>query len=299
LRTLLIDADSEAFAASAAAETIRYVGHLDDGTFIGPVEGMKALNALVPEGRQCVPYKQKEVRPIEQAQIFFDARIRRVVDAAEGKWGSLKVELYISGKINYRHLIDPTYKWSRDRNERPYHLHAIRQHAIDQWGARVCPTWEADDEIGMRATELGEGGYIVSSLDKDLRQIPGDHLVLEQSGVKGYLLVSPRGGALRMYAQTLAGDPTDNVPGCWRIGYDTAFTLLEPVVDSGPAAMWAKVLEVYEASLVKYGRDTCGYIDARAQALRTAQMVYILRHRPDGPIPPRWHPPIVHAGREA
>lgn len=291
MKTLLIDADSEAFAASAAAEELRYVGQLSDGSFVGPVTGMKALNALVPEGQECVPFKSREVRPLEQALIFFDARIRRVVDAAQGKWGELRVELYLSGKVNYRHLIDDTYKWARDRVERPYHLHAVRQHAIDSWKARVCKTWEADDEIGMRATELGAGNFIVSSLDKDLRQIPGDHLVLEQSGVKGYMLVTPKGGLMRLYGQILAGDSTDNVPGCWRIGYDTAFTMLEPVVDEGEPALWARVLEVYEESLRKHGRDACGYIDARAQAMNTAQMVYILRDRPEGLLPPRWSPP--------
>jgi hypothetical protein len=290
VRPLLIDADSEAFAASAACEKKRYLGHIlgtatpgEDAYVIGPFNGKRALNAAIPEGRQCVPYESREIGPVEQATLFFDARIRRVLAAAEERYGKVRPELYLSGRVNFRHLIDASYKWSRERTDRPYHLHAVRQHAIDQWGARVALLWEADDEIGMRATELDTGGveYLVSSLDKDLRQIPGKHLVLEQSGVKGHLTVSTRGAELRLFAQILAGDSTDNIRGCWQIGYDTAFTLLEPIVDQGPLAMWTKVVEVYQASL-----------DARAAALHTAQLVYIQRTRPAGDLlPMRWVPP--------
>lgn len=298
MRRLLIDADSEAFAASAAAETKRYVGHLThaDGRqeFIGPFDGKRKLNAAIPEGATCVPYESKEVQPLAQAQGFFDARIRRVIAAARERYGEVTPELYISGRVNFRHLLDSGYKWSRERNDRPYHLHAVKQHAVDQWWAKVCPLWEADDEIGMRATELTLGGvpYLVSSLDKDLRQIPGRHLVLEQSGVKGHLEVTDRGAQLRLYAQILAGDSTDNIRGCWQVGYDGAFTLLEPIVDQGPRAMWDAVVAAYQRSIDKYGRDKCGYFDARAAALHTAQLVYIQRYRPaDGRLPARWVPP--------
>jgi len=300
VRTLLIDADSEAFAASAAAERKRYLGHVlgtetTPDLFVGPYESKRDLTRDIPEGRALVAYESREVSPVEQATGFFDARIRRVIAAAEERYGKVRAELYLSGRVNFRHLIDATYKWARDRNDRPYHLHAVKQHAINEWGAKVALLWEADDEIGMRATELtqAETGYIVSSLDKDLRQIPGRHLVLEQSGVKGHLDVTERGAQLRLYAQILAGDSTDNIRGCWQVGYDTAFNLLEPVVDHGPVAMWEVVLATYQRSLDKYGRDKCGYLDARAAALHTAQLVYIQRRRPDGRLlPERWTPPV-------
>lgn len=304
MRVLLIDADSEAFAASAATERKRYLGHVlgtatagEEAKVIGPFDGKRALNAAIPEGRMCVPYESKEVSPLEQATGFFDARVRRVIAAAEERYKEgVRPELYLSGRVNYRHLIDASYKWSRERNERPYHLHAVKQHAVDQWQAKVALLWEADDEIGMRATELATGGvdYCVSSLDKDLRQIPGRHLVLEQSGVKGHLDVSERGAQLRLYAQILGGDSTDNIRGCWQVSYDGAFTLLEPVVDQGPRAMWEAVVATYQKSLDKYGRDKCGYLEARAAAVHTAQLVYIQRHRPhEGALPGRWLPPDV------
>lgn len=299
MRVLLIDADSEAFAASAAAERKTYVGQLQatdilPAEFLGPFEGKRALNQAIPEGRLCVPFESKEVSPLEVATGYFDARVRRVIAAAEERYGQVRPELYLSGRINFRHLLDASYKWSRERTDRPYHLQAVKQHAIDEWGAKVALLWEADDEIGMRATELTLGAvdYCVSSLDKDLRQIPGRHLLLEQSGVKGHLEVTERGAQLRLYAQILGGDPTDNIRGCWQVSYDGAFGLLEPIVDKGPRAMWEAVVAAYQRSIEKYGRDKCGYMDARAAALHTAQLVYIHRYRPqDRTLPARWIPP--------
>lgn len=300
MRVLLIDADSEAFAAAAAAERKRYLGYLlgtadQPASVIGPFDGKRDLNKAIPEGRQCVPYESKEVSPLEVAQGYFDARIRRVIAAAKERYKNVAPELYISGRVNFRHLIDASYKWSRERVDRPYHLQAVKQHAIDQWSAKVALLWEADDEIGMRATELTTGrvDYVVSSLDKDLRQIPGRHLVLEQSGVKGHMEVTERGALLRLYAQILGGDPTDNIRGCWQVSYDGAFTLLEPLVDQGAGVLWATVVETYRKSLAKYGRDKCGYMDARAAAIHTAQLVYIQRNRPEGQLPERWQPPDV------
>jgi hypothetical protein len=302
VRVLLIDADSEAFAASAAAEQKRYVGLLEGEDpqglprVIGPFDGKRKLMAALPEGATCTPYESRTVSLLDQATGFFDARIRRVIAAAEERYGKVRPELYLSGRVNFRHLIDAGYKWARERTERPYHLHAVRQHAIDQWSAKVALLWEADDEIGMRATELTLAGvdYCVSSLDKDLRQIPGRHLVLEQSGVKGHLEVTDRGALFRLYSQILMGDSTDNIPVCLMSGYDVAFTLLEPIVDSGPLALWEAVVARYQASLDRYGREKCGYLDARAAAIHTAQLVYIQRHRPEGTnLPARWVPPDV------
>jgi hypothetical protein len=300
VRVLLIDADSEAFAASAAAERKRYVGLLEGESSrglprtIGPFDGKRALNAAIPEGAQCLPYESREVFPVEQATGFFDARIRRVIAATEERYGKVRPELYLSGRVNFRHLIDAGYKWTRERDPRPYHLQAVRQHAIDQWSAKVALLWEADDEIGMRATELDTGAvdYVVSSLDKDLRQIPGRHLVLEQTGVKGHLEVTERGALMRLYSQILMGDAVDNIPGCYQVGQKRAFDILEPVVDQGPVEMWAAVVRAYQESLDKYGRERCGYMNARAAALHTAQLVYIQRRRPDGDLlPGRWLPP--------
>lgn len=294
MRTLLIDADSEVFAAAAAAETRRIVLLLDGGTLSGPFASIKEATASLGKDHAGVPFRSREVTSEEGACLLLDARLRRVLYQAQERYGEVKRELYLTGKLNYRHLIDPTYKGNRETVERPYWLPMLREHCQATWQAKVTRTWEADDEIGIRAAELGPDQAIVASVDKDLRQIPGRHIILG----KGHLEMTERGAMLRLYCQILCGDMTDNVRGClsekradWQMGYEAAFTYLEPFVDGGERALWAAVVARYQSMRDKWGTDTCGYIDARGAALHTAQLVYILRQRPNGQVPGRWTPP--------
>jgi hypothetical protein len=286
VKTLLIDADSEVYAAAAAAESRRVVGLLDNGALCGPFASIKELTANLGKHAATVLFRSREVTPEDGACLLLDARLRRLIQQATERYGEVKPELHLSGKVNYRHLIDPTYKGNRDSVEKPYYLARLRKHAQEVWGARVTRTWEADDEVGIRAFELGPSA-VIASIDKDLRQIPGDHMILG----KGHLHVTQRGALMRLYCQILAGDATDNVRGCWQVGYEGAFTYLEPFIDAGERALWHAVVAKYQAHLDKYGSEKCGFIDARGAALHTAQLVYILRDRPEGQIPPRWRPP--------
>lgn len=275
------------YAAAAAAERRRVVGLTTDGRLLGPFENIKGLTEATPPHEAVTPFRSKEVSDEEGAKLLLDARLRRVIAQAEERYGEMDVELYLTGKVNYRHLIDHTYKGNRDAVERPHWLGRLRDYAQERYGARVTLTWEADDEIGIRAKELN-GRAVICSVDKDLRQLPGRHIILG----KGHVEMTPRGGLMRLYTQILAGDMTDNVRGCWKVGVQGAWTYLEQYVDSGPVAMWAAVVAKYQESLDKYGSEACRFFNARGAALHTAQLVYILRDRPDGPVPPRWTPPV-------
>jgi hypothetical protein len=293
VRTLLIDADSECFAAAAVAEDKRIVAMREDGALTGPFPNVKAVTESLGKepAATAVLFRSHEVHTEESAITLLDARLRRIVHQAQERYGEVRPELWLSGKINFRHLVDPLYKGGRDSTPKPYWLARLKQHCVTHWRARMTRTWEADDEIGIRAFELGAENYIVCSLDKDLKQIPGRHIIIG----KGHLDMSARGSLMRLYVQILAGDNTDNIKGCYQQGqgddYATAFAYLEPFLDGGERALWAATVAKYQASLDKYGPDRCGYIDARGAALHTAQLVYILRDRPKGDIPPRWTPP--------
>lgn len=308
-KVLLIDADSEVYAAAASAESRRVVGMVelpakDDGSIHpaqlwGPYTNVKECTAALPQGAKATMFRSLEVATEEGAQLLLDARLRRVLAQAEERYGSMEVELYLSGKINYRHLLDHTYKGNRDAVQKPHWNGRLRNYIQDKYGARVTKTWEADDEVGIRATELGDRA-VICSVDKDLRQVPGHHIVLG----KGHLHVTERGGLMRLYTQILAGDSTDNVRGCWQVGAEGAFTYLHACLDevgsveemslaSMELVLWQAVVAKYQQALDKYGSDKCRFFDARGAALHTAQMVYILRQRPEGQIPPRWTPPDV------
>lgn len=309
-KVLVIDADSEVYAAAAAAEKRRVValaelamredGSVPPPQLLGPFDTVKDCTAALPKDSKATLFRSKEITTEEGAQLLLDARLRRVIAQAEERYGPVDVELYLSGKVNYRHLLDHTYKANRDAVEKPHWHGRLRNYIQDKYGARVTKTWEADDEVGMRAKELGDRA-VICSIDKDLRQVPGHHIVLG----KGHLHVMPRGGLMRLYVQILAGDATDNVPGCWQVGPEKAFAHLNAALlaaggedealslEAMEAVLWEATVAKYQEALAKYGSEKCRFIDARGAALHTAQMVYILRDRPEGQIPPRWTPPDV------
>jgi hypothetical protein len=287
-KVLLIDGDSEVYAAAAAAERKRVVPLLEDGRLLGPFDTVRDCTAAMPEGTKATLFRSLETMPEDGARLMLDARLRRVIAQAEERYGEMDVEMYLTGKVNYRHLLDHTYKGNRDSVQKPHWLGKLREHAQTAYGAKVTATWEADDEVGIRATELGARA-VICSVDKDLRQIPGNHIVLG----KGHLHMTVEGALLRLYTQILAGDSTDNIRGCWQVGPEGAWSYLAEFIDAGPAALWTAVVAKYQESLDKYGSEKCRYFDARGAALHTAQMVYLLRDRPEGQIPPRWLPPGV------
>jgi hypothetical protein len=285
-KVLLIDGDSEVYAAAAAAERRRVVPLLEDGRLMGPYESVKECTAALPKDSAAILFRSQEVMEADGAKLLLDARLRRVIAQAAERYGKMDVEVYLTGAVNYRHLLDHTYKANRGSVQKPHWLGKLRDHAQEAWGARVTATWEADDEVGIRATELGDRA-VICSIDKDLRQVPGNHIVLG----KGHLHMTENGALLRLYSQILAGDSTDNIRGCWQVGPEGAWSYLAEFVDAGPVALWTAVVAKYQESLNKYGSERCRYFDARGAALHTAQLVYILRQRPEGQIPPRWAPP--------
>jgi hypothetical protein len=99
----------------------------------------------------------------------------------------------------------------------------MRDYFVYAYGAKVSEGQEADDDIAIRATELGTNGCIIVSLDKDFRQIPGWHYnfvkrektwVTQEEGIKFF------------YQQILMGDSADNIKGAPGIGEKKALKLL-------------------------------------------------------------------------
>ena len=125
-------------------------------------------------------------------------------------------ELFLTGKVNYRNDIAVTvpYKGNRKDVKKPVHLPLLREYLQTAWGATVSDGQEADDDIAIRATELGDESIIVS-IDKDFMQVPGWHYNFVKK-VKKY--VTPEDGLRFFYKQILTGDSADNIKGMHRVG---------------------------------------------------------------------------------
>ena len=128
---------------------------------------------------------------------------------------------FISGRGNFRKIINPDYKANR-KDKPPKWLQACREYLTTEWNAILCTGREADDDLGINQQE----DSICVSLDKDLRMIPGWHFNWLQNE-KSY--VTPLCGIQHFYKQMLIGDKTDNIFGVTGIGPVKASKLIEPL----------------------------------------------------------------------
>lgn len=151
-------------------------------------------------------------------------------------------KLFLTGKGNFRKEIAVTaeYKGNRKDVEKPHHLDAIRAFLIEHWGATVSVGQEADDDIAIAATNIGEDGCIIVSLDKDLDQISGHHYNFVK---KTKYYVDKDTAVLNFYKQILSGDTADNIIGLKGIGPAKAAKILADCTNEK---------ELYEACINAY-----------------------------------------------
>jgi len=161
-------------------------------------------------------------------------------------------------KANWRCDVLPSYKANRMKpRRRPTLFYGLRDYLKEVYGADYEERLEADDLIGIRATEKSKSKYVIVGEDKDFNSIPSQrwnpekeemhHITLEEAD-RNHLI------------QALMGDRTDNYLGCPGVGAKTAAKILD--LDSS----WAAVAAIYEKNGI-----------SEAEALSQARCARILR----------------------
>ena len=176
-------------------------------------------------------------------------------------------ELFLTGKVNFRNDIAVTapYKGNRKDVKKPKHLPLLREYLQTAWAASVSDGQEADDDIAIRATELGDDCIIVS-IDKDFMQVPGWHYNFVKKEKK---YVTPEEGLRFFYKQILTGDNADNIKGIHRVGDVKATKMLADAKTEQ---------ELYACCVEAMGAD---------RVLENARLLW-LRRQPNQ----LWEPPI-------
>lgn len=138
----------------------------------------------------------------------------------------------VKGPGNYRDELYKEYKAKRGTSPKPYigrqFVPLLREWMVSEGYAIPSTGREADDLLRMwalQATEVGDP-YIICSIDKDLKCIPGTHFNLK---TKEVVEMSPLAALKHYYAQLIAGDPTDNIPGIPGVAMITAQKILRDV----------------------------------------------------------------------
>jgi 5'-3' exonuclease len=183
----------------------------------------------------CSPTKAKPVlEPLDLAIQRADELCWRILTDVD----SSEYEMYLGGSENFRKKVDPEYKANR-KAEKPQWLEPLREFLIEEWGAQVCGGYETDDALGIRATEIGLGKFVICSIDKDLKQIPGDHYNFVKLE---HFTISDFEAQQHFWASMLIGDTSDNIRGVDGIGPVKALRALEGL---DPEEFHDRVREIY------------------------------------------------------
>ena len=187
------------------------------------------------------------------------AELTKSIEALKDKFKTEEVIIALSDRKNFRKELNPEYKANRANTRKPMGLAVAQDFFKTKYLAVIWPTLEADDVLGIMATQSFDEDTIIVSDDKDLQTIAGYHYN------KGEVIeVSEQQALKNFYTQVLTGDTADNYKGCRGVGPVKAERILAGCKTS--LDMWQAVLGAY-AKAEQPSED----------ALMNARMAYLLR----------------------
>jgi 5'-3' exonuclease len=234
-RTLLIDGDVLAYQQSVLAEV--------------PLQWNESLWTLHSDANAVI------------------ANIEALIESYKELLSADDVMLILTDAENWRKDVLPSYKENRKSIPRPICLGAAREHLIFNRKAKHYPRLEADDVIGIYATDKlrkAKEEFIVVGVDKDFKTIAGLHYNPNKSELGVYEVNELEADRYWMQ-QTLSGDQADGYKGCSGIGEKRAGDFLRDA--SSLEEMW----EIVKKTYIKQGQT-------ELDALITARVARILRH---------------------
>lgn len=212
-----------------------------------------------------------EHEPEDVAILRADVMMRDILRESE----SDQYQCFLTGRNNFRYELYPLYKANRKDKPKPVHLEACRKYLVENWNAIISNGNEADDLIGIAATISDSMmDYIICSIDKDLKQIPGHHFNFV---TKDRVFVSPIEGLKSFYKQLILGDVSDNIQG----------------YDGKARQKWPKFMQYHsdaidycsnEIEMYNYVKDMYG---ADIDLLTNGKLLFIQRQENQ-----MWEPPI-------
>lgn len=211
-----------------------------------------------------------EGQPLEDACDKIDELVEEVLEATSFDGSSENYEMFITGKGNFRFDVQPTYKQNRSGKPKPEHLQALRDYLVEAYNAKVSSGQEADDDITIRATELGPDA-IIASIDKDFLQVPCHHYNLNK---KTLVKVDEFEGLRFFYTQIIMGDSADNVFGIKGVGPVKAGKMLVGATTER---------SLYNVCVSAYGGDV-------AKVVENARLLWLRRE--EGQV---WQPPSAQS----
>ena len=165
--------------------------------------------------------------------------VEREVNNLKTRFDSDDVLLCFTDRVNFRKTVDPSYKGNRTKRK-PAGFLKLKNWAMETWPSLMKPGLEADDVLGILATNGSLDNFVLISPDKDMQQIP-----CRIYDLKNEYTQTPELAQRKLWEQTLTGDSTDGYSGCPTFGPKRAGLVLDKVAH--PSDYWQAVLECYES----------------------------------------------------
>lgn len=239
---------------------------------------------------EFVEHLQVIPQPLPNALHILGDTIRRVQLACEGFAAEVgltvgQTRVFLTGKPNYRDTVATIrgYKANRKDARRPYWYKELRRYMVERWDAEVTQGYEADDALSMIQwnTDHENPSTILCTIDKDLKMVPGLHY---NYGTKKEAYIGWDDALLAFWRQLLAGDPTDNIPGLWKVGEKTAAKLLPRYTNA--AQMYSRALTAYEENFDKFPDKHSPHLSGKTSLLENARLLWMLTHNDELWVPP-------------
>lgn len=177
-----------------------------------------------------------------------------------GAGGEYKLYMCFTDPIrNFRKEIMPTYKANRAGKYKPICYGAVKEWMFDNYNCIQLFNIEADDCVGIFATDYSKAGYpvVIVSGDKDFKTIPANFYDFIHDE---FYEIDEATANRNHLAQTLIGDTADNYKGCPKIGAVGAKKILDA------DCSWEAVVAAFKKAGL-----------SEEEALVNARVAYILR----------------------
>lgn len=281
----IVDGDSFVYRCGFSVEKTHYLIETEDG-YWHPAS-KRDMDENIDE--EDVVWSRLEVGTLEEAKTAIDVALSGALKNADVPRPDAIVYLTpTSGTFRDTLGTVRKYKGNRDGHRRPVYYSELRDYLTRRWDARAAGGIEADDACSILARHHQQAGrdVVVIGQDKDLYQIPGHHL----NWVTGdKIFLTERDARAWFWAQVLAGDPGDNILGCFGTGPTKATKLVQAQSDYSDGHMWPLVVQEYEKSRKL---SSCPYKDLSAWdvALEMARLVRLNTLAYERP----WEPNILN-----
>ena len=267
----LVDGDIIAYRAAAATDGRFYkVIGVKAGPWYYKKEAVEYCNELgISVDMIEIDYKPE---PVANALTIVKQMMSGIKSNLSGKFPNSKLVTYLTVDGNFRKEINPGYKSGRKGVRRPENLQGCKDYLMKHHGATWEYGLEADDLLTLRATALGLGKFVICSIDKDLKQMPGLHYDLVNDSI---VEVTEEEARSNLWVQVISGDTTDSIYTPKGMGPAAGKKLFNNVNMDGVSD--ERLFEMCTQRYCQQMKLTLDHTDVLCYVQQTYDQVYLLR----------------------